>query len=490
MDSQRWLLVSSYVPSNWSIQLLSNRFYWGWCRNWSCCCCTWSGLSWRSSLSCSRSGNGLSPLYRWFMALGLRKLWSDAAYWSDGDPCLSRDPPVFPWQNACTRSVTKAGPMSDPVQTLEHIIEEWWDLEIEEHDQSWKLSSVNRACTWSPNKDLSYPAYVLTRMGNPFHLLRPHGVFEVVWGYRQWVTAIALPKWINNYHCLGLFTQVCRPMLASSCAMWCDDTRLSEELIECNIGSFVQVHIETLLSDLVRIDLQALSLLLPLSPSPPAFLLRFSSPPPLLSLKVFAQSGSAQRGSTITQSGCLRPCRTPLAWCCLWSSAIIVRCFYVPPTILVPPMLMDAVDHLMHLCLLALSLLLQVAFLVSSPPFHKRGGLSGASLWHIVRHVLQCSSPPLIYPAWVLPSPHYDPSMISLPLFLWATPDWSACGILSGLSSGSSSLIFPHLLPYLYPILLQSSLAPHQASWYFVKSPPSWTSLTSSPPPCPLTLIL
>ena len=35
-----------------------------------------------------------------------------------------------------------------------------------------------------------------------------------------------------------------------------------------------------------------------LSPSPPAFLLRFSSPPPLLSLKVFAQSGSAQRGST------------------------------------------------------------------------------------------------------------------------------------------------------------------------------------------------
>ena len=149
-------------------------------------------------------------------------------------------------KNACTRSITKAGPMSDPVQTLEQIIEEWWDLEIEEHDQSWKLSSVNRACTWSPNKDLSYPAYVLTRMGNPFHLLRPHGVLEVVWGHRQWVTAIALPKWINNYHCLGLFTQVCGPMLASSCAMWCDDTRLSEELIECHIGSFVQVHIETL----------------------------------------------------------------------------------------------------------------------------------------------------------------------------------------------------------------------------------------------------
>ena len=114
------------------------------------------------------------------------------------------------------------------------------------------LSPVNNACTWSPNKDLSYPAYVLSRKGNPFHLLRPHGVFEVVWGHRQWVTAIALPKGINNYHCLGLFAQVCGPMLTSSCA-----TRLSEELIECHIGSFVQVHIESLFSDLVRIDLSS-----------------------------------------------------------------------------------------------------------------------------------------------------------------------------------------------------------------------------------------
>ena len=38
-------------------------------------------------------------------------------------------------KNACTRSVTKTGPMSDPVQTLEQIIEERWDLEIEEHDR-------------------------------------------------------------------------------------------------------------------------------------------------------------------------------------------------------------------------------------------------------------------------------------------------------------------------------------------------------------------
>ena len=39
-------------------------------------------------------------------------------------------------KNACTRSVTRTGPMCDPFQTLERIIDEWSDLELEEHDQS------------------------------------------------------------------------------------------------------------------------------------------------------------------------------------------------------------------------------------------------------------------------------------------------------------------------------------------------------------------
>ena len=220
-----------------------------------------------------------------------------------------------------------------------------------------------------------------------------------------------------------------------------------------------------------------------LSPFPLAFLLRFSSSPPLLSLKVFAQTGSAQRGSTfcaVTQSACSPPWQTPRAWCRLWSSAIIACCYYVPPTILGPPMLMYAVDHLVHYCLLALSLLLQVAFLpsqarysslwclfvVSSLPFHRRGGLSGTSLWHIVRLVFQCSSPPLWYPAWVLSSPYYDPFMTAFPLFLWATPDWSACGILSGLSPGS--LIFPLLPPYLLPTSILSCFNLH---WILTRFP-------------------
>ena len=79
-------------------------------------------------------------------------------------------------KKACTRSVTPAGPMSDPVQTLEQIIEEWWDLEVETQNHSWKLTSVNGARSWSPNKDLLNPVYVLTRHRDPFHPQRPHGV--------------------------------------------------------------------------------------------------------------------------------------------------------------------------------------------------------------------------------------------------------------------------------------------------------------------------
>ena len=76
-----------------------------------------------------------------------------------------------------------------------------------------------------------------------------------------------------------------------------------------------------------------------LSPSPLSFLFRFSSPRPPLSLKVFAQSGSAQSGSTFRS--------------------------YNP----VPPILMDAVEYLLHLCLLALSSPLKVAFLPPPHPF-------------------------------------------------------------------------------------------------------------------------
>ena len=48
---------------------------------------------------------------------------------------------------------------------------------------------------------------------------------------------------------------------------------------------------------------------------------------------------------------------------------------------------------------------------------------------------------------------------------------WHIVRLVSRFSPLPSSSSLPP--PYLYPILPQSSLAPHQVSWYFVKSPPS-----------------
>ena len=84
----------------------------------------------------------------------------------------------------------------------------------------------------------------------------------------------------------------------------------------------------------------------------------------------------------ITQSGCLPPCQTPLAVRRLCSSAITARCYYEPPTILVPPMLVDAVDHFARYCLLALSSLLQVWFSPSQARYSSLWCLFVVFLFH------------------------------------------------------------------------------------------------------------
>ena len=76
------------------------------------------------------------------------------------------------------------------------------------------------------------------------------------------------------------------------------------------------------------------------SPSTPAFPLRFPFPPPLLSLKVFAQSGLAQRGSTSCRSHpkwlpaamsdascCESPAKQPnLSWKCALGTVKMAHC--------------------------------------------------------------------------------------------------------------------------------------------------------------------
>ena len=105
-------------------------------------------------------------------------------------------------------------------------------------------------------------------------------------------------------------------------------------------------------------------------------------------------------------------------------------------------------------------------FVVFSLPLRRRGGLCGTSLWHIVRPVLQCPSPPLRHFAWVLSSPPYNPFMTASLFSLshaGLTSLWHIVRLVSQLSHLPSSSSLPP--PYLFPIMLQSSLAPHQMSW-------------------------
>ena len=162
------------------------------------------------------------------------------------------------------------------------------------------------------------------------------------------------------------------------------------------------------------------------SPSTPAFPLRFPSPLPLLSLKVFAQSGLAQRGSTfcryhpkwlpaaMSDASC---CASPLLFrhhCALllWATydsgaAYVGGCCGSLCTLLSLGTLLTTSGLVFPITSSLLFSLVPVFRL--SLPLISRGGLCGTSLWHIVRPVLQCPSPPLWYLAWVLSSPSSDP---------------------------------------------------------------------------------
>ena len=105
---------------------------------------------------------GLSSFSHWVMAspLPLEELWHSALVsYGLERPTEHTEIHVFRVilqasldKTACTRSVTTASPVSDPVQTLEQIIEEWWDLEVDLRNPSWRLTAVNGARSWSPNK--------------------------------------------------------------------------------------------------------------------------------------------------------------------------------------------------------------------------------------------------------------------------------------------------------------------------------------------------
>ena len=106
--------------------------------------------------------------------------------------------------------------------------------------------------------------------------------------------------------------------------------------------------------------------LLPRSTSPlcfflfstPFFLSRFFSPGPLPGLSRCLHKVALPNVATsyvaMTQSGRLPPCRELFALAPSVIFSYLHAPFYVPPAVPVPTMLLDAVDHLLYFCVLAL----------------------------------------------------------------------------------------------------------------------------------------
>ena len=141
------------------------------------------------------------------------------------------------------------------------------------------------------------------------------------------------------------------------------------------------------------------------------------------------------------QSRRLPPCRAPFAWCRLWSSAVFERrsyglrtlwchlCWWMPWITCCTFVSWHSPHHFRsrfyhHPTLLnALYSSLRYLFIFPTPPLHRRGELSGASLWHIVRLVLLRSSilSPLIYfntpPQRPLPSTFFPTSPLTHPSY-------------------------------------------------------------------------
>ena len=154
------------------------------------------------------------------------------------------------------QSVTPADPDSDPSMVVQHIVLPWPELQKSDAGDNWFLCKVNPARRYARDPALCNPTYVLVLRTESLLQQRPHGLLEVSWGSRDWVTAIAAPRFINGYNCMAMMKNICGPVFERLNEIWCDGTRISEELAECRTGFFLQFHLVWQVSDQIKDDLQ------------------------------------------------------------------------------------------------------------------------------------------------------------------------------------------------------------------------------------------
>ena len=161
-----------------------------------------------------------------------------------------------PMVKCCRRSVIPANPMSNPTRTVEQIIEAWPDLSATEEEISWMLTEVDISRMQSLCNDLHCPCYILTlRNGSGLHL-RAHCVLEVTFRNCEYVEAISLPPMVNTYVVMGLLSSSFGHILERNCRILLNGHPLTEELIECQTGHFLQVDVFRVISERVAVDLR------------------------------------------------------------------------------------------------------------------------------------------------------------------------------------------------------------------------------------------
>ena len=87
----------------------------------------------------------------------------------------------------------------------------YW-LQKSDAGDNWFLCKVNPARRYARDPALCNPTHVLVLRTESLLQQRPHGLLEVSWGSRDWVTAIAAPRFINGYNCMAMMKNICGPV--------------------------------------------------------------------------------------------------------------------------------------------------------------------------------------------------------------------------------------------------------------------------------------
>ena len=131
-----------------------------------------------------------------------------------------------------------------PAVILENIARVYRDIGDQWSALTWWLCRIHESSVLSAMPILGYANYVLVLENEYVNLgRRPHGLMELVCGDDSYLFPTVLPEWLN-WPLLQAFLEPishCNHFGMGTMGFYNGD-RLSQRLVQCNSGFFVQVH--------------------------------------------------------------------------------------------------------------------------------------------------------------------------------------------------------------------------------------------------------